>query len=91
MARAFTAHGSYVGEGSALPFGVRCLSRHPNLPIFAYIANTATYAPPAVISHGLTKEKKVPEGEIEVAIRHRKLFEMDPAQHTYEEPENEQT
>jgi phage-related protein len=43
----------------------------------------------AVISHGLTKEKKVPEGEIEVAIRHRKLFEMDPAKHTYEESENE--
>jgi len=43
----------------------------------------------AVISHGLTKEKKVPEGESEVAIRHRKLFEIDPAQHTYEEPENE--
>lgn len=43
----------------------------------------------AVISHGLTKEKKVPEREIEVAIRHHKLFEMDPAKHTYEEPENE--
>ena len=43
----------------------------------------------AVISHGLTKEKEVPEREIEVAIRHRELFEMAPAKYTYEEPENE--
>jgi phage-related protein len=43
----------------------------------------------AVISHGLTKEKQVPGREIEVAIRHRKLFEKNPAKHTYEEPGNE--
>jgi phage-related protein len=43
----------------------------------------------AVISHGLTKEKQVPDREIEVAIRHRKLFEKDPAKYTYEEPDNE--
>jgi len=42
----------------------------------------------AVISHGLTKEKKVPDREIEVAIRHRKLFEKNPAKYTYEEPDN---
>lgn len=43
----------------------------------------------AVISHGLTKEKQVPEREIEVAIRHRRLFEKDPAKYTYEEPDHE--
>jgi phage-related protein len=43
----------------------------------------------AVISHGLTKEKQVPDREIEMAIRHRKLFEKDPARYTYEEPDHE--
>ena len=43
----------------------------------------------AVISHGLTKEKQVPDREIAVAIRHRKLFETNPAKYTYEEPDNE--
>ena len=43
----------------------------------------------AVISHGLTKEKQVPDREIEVAIRQRKLFEKNPAKYTYEEPDNE--
>jgi len=43
----------------------------------------------AVISHGLTKEKRVPDREIEVAIRHRKLFETNPAKYTYEEADNE--
>ncbi len=43
----------------------------------------------AIISHGLTKEKRVPDREIEVAIRHRKLFETNPAQYTYEEADNE--
>jgi hypothetical protein len=43
----------------------------------------------AVISHGLTKEKQVPEREIELAIRRRDLFETNPAKHTYEEPDHE--
>ena len=47
------------------------------------------YQQMAVISHGLTKEKQVPEREIEVAIRHRKLFETNPAKYTYEEPDHE--
>ena len=40
----------------------------------------------AVISHGLTKEKQVPDREIQQAIRHRTLFVQNPAKHTYEEP-----
>ncbi len=43
----------------------------------------------AVVSHGLTKEKEVPEREIELAFRHRSLFEKDPAKYTYEEPDHE--
>jgi phage-related protein len=43
----------------------------------------------AVISHGLTKEKQVPGREIELAVRHRELFEKDPAKYTYEEPDHE--
>ena len=43
----------------------------------------------AVISHGLTKEKEVPDREIELAIRHRELFAKDPAKYTYEEPDHE--
>ena len=43
----------------------------------------------AVISHGLTKEKEVPEREIQLAIRHRERFEKDPAKYTYEEPDHE--
>jgi len=43
----------------------------------------------AVISHGLTKEKEVPEREIQLAIRHCELFEKDPAKYTYEEPDHE--
>ena len=43
----------------------------------------------AVISHGLTKQKQVPDREIELAIFHRKLFEKNPAKFTYEEPDHE--
>ncbi len=43
----------------------------------------------AVISHGLTKEKQVPEREIDLAIRHSKLFVTSPAKYTYEEPDHE--
>ena len=43
----------------------------------------------AVISHGLTKEKQVPDREIELAIRRRDLFRRDPAKFTYAEPDYE--
>ena len=47
------------------------------------------YRQMAVISHGLTKEKQVPDREIDVAIRHRTLFETNSAKYTYEEPDHE--
>lgn len=37
----------------------------------------------AVISHGLVKEKAVPEKQIERAIRHKALFQVDSRRHTY--------
>ena len=38
----------------------------------------------AILAHSLTKEDKVPEAEIERAIRRKKLFEANPKAHTYE-------
>lgn len=39
----------------------------------------------AVIAHALTKEDKVPEGDIERALKRKKYFEQDPPGHSYEE------
>lgn len=38
-----------------------------------------------VLSHGITKESKVPAKEIERAVQHKKAFEKDPKSHTYVE------
>jgi len=39
----------------------------------------------AVLSHGLKKEGKVPDIEIERAIRNRAKFERNPDLHSYRE------
>jgi phage-related protein len=39
----------------------------------------------AVVSHGLVKERIVPQKEIDRAVQRKKRFEADPKQHTYEE------
>ena len=39
----------------------------------------------AVLSHGLTKEGKVSDAEIERAIKRRQQFEQNPEIHTYRE------
>lgn len=39
----------------------------------------------AVLAHGLTKEKAVPDRDIELAARHKGRFEASPVRHTYEE------
>ena len=39
----------------------------------------------AVISHGLVKEKTVPQREIDLAIRRKSIYESDPEKHTYRE------
>ncbi len=38
-----------------------------------------------VLAHGLTKEGKVPDAEIERAIQRKAAFEKDPKRHTYTE------
>ena len=43
------------------------------------------YGKQAVLSHGLTKESVVPQGEIDLAIRHKKQFDENPQKHTHEE------
>jgi phage-related protein len=37
----------------------------------------------AVVSHGLTKERRVPPGDIEEAIRRKTRFEANAARHTF--------
>ena len=39
----------------------------------------------AVVSHGLTKEKEVPDKEIDLAVERKRRFEADPKKHTYGE------
>lgn len=39
----------------------------------------------AVLSHHLTKEKKVPTEEIDLAVRRKEKFEKDPEKHTFSE------
>jgi len=39
----------------------------------------------AVISHGLVKEKTVPQRQIDLAIRRKSIYESDPEKHTYRE------
>jgi phage-related protein len=41
----------------------------------------------AILGHALTKEDKVPKADIERAIRRKKAFEENPAQHSYSEEE----
>ncbi|MDF1526720.1 MAG: type II toxin-antitoxin system RelE/ParE family toxin [bacterium] len=43
------------------------------------------YGRTAVISHGLIKEKEVPSREIELTIKRRSMYAMDPEKHTYRE------
>jgi hypothetical protein len=38
-----------------------------------------------VVSHGITKEDKVPAKEIEKAIARKRKFEADPEKHTHAE------
>jgi phage-related protein len=39
----------------------------------------------AVISHGLTKEKELPDKEIDLALDRKRRFESDPHKHTHGE------
>lgn len=39
----------------------------------------------AVLSHGLIKERQVPPKEIDLAIKRKREFQLDPDKHTHEE------
>jgi len=39
----------------------------------------------AVLSHGITKEQRIPPREIDKAIENKKRFTANPKQHTFEE------
>ncbi len=39
----------------------------------------------AILAHALTKEDKVPDVDIDRALMRKKLFEKNPAEHTYAE------
>ena len=38
-----------------------------------------------VVSHGIVKERLVPQREIELALQRKEQFNADPIKHTYEE------
>jgi len=40
----------------------------------------------AVVSHGIVKEDAVPPRQIELALRRKHHYELDPESHTYSEP-----
>ena len=44
----------------------------------------------ALLTHALTKEKKVPDRDIERAIQRKRLYEKDPVAHRYREPRGDQ-
>jgi len=37
-----------------------------------------------VLAHGITKERRVPDREIDLALRHKRQFEANPVKHTLE-------
>ncbi len=37
----------------------------------------------AILGHALTKEDRVPKGDIERAVRRKKAYQADPATHTH--------
>lgn len=43
------------------------------------------YGKVAVISHGITKEGRVPPGEIDLAVERKRRFAGAPEKHTYQE------
>jgi phage-related protein len=42
----------------------------------------------AILGHALAKEARVPNADIERALRRKKAFEADPFGHSYSEEEN---
>ncbi|MBW3623781.1 MAG: type II toxin-antitoxin system RelE/ParE family toxin [Armatimonadetes bacterium] len=51
--------------------------------LYFFHRRTATAA---ILAHGLTKEDRVPDRDIDLAVRRKARFEADPDAHTYQEP-----
>ena len=45
----------------------------------------------ALLTHGLTKEKAVPDADIDRAVERKRRYEADPDTHRYEPPEEQDT
>ncbi|MBI3325129.1 MAG: hypothetical protein HYZ81_00275 [Nitrospinae bacterium] len=54
---------------------------HGLTPVGIYFFHSQTVA---ILAHALTKEGEIPDSDLERAIRRKRAFERDPAQHTYE-------
>ena len=42
----------------------------------------------AILAHGLTKEKEVPDADIDRALSRKAVFEKDPVRHSYQEEDS---
>jgi len=69
----------YLGDGI---YELRIKRQNANYRILYFFHENR-----AVISHGFMKQQdKVPEKEIEIAIKNKAKFLANPEKHTYEEP-----
>ena len=62
-------------------YELRVRLRHVNYRILYFFHGKA----PVVVSHGLTKEQRVPPREVRRALERKRRFEQNPRAHTYEE------
>lgn len=68
-------HAAYLKNGI---YELRAHEQHVNYRILYFFHQQGT----VVLSHGITKERRVPPIEIRRAIRRKQAFERDPARHT---------
>ncbi len=70
-------------EADTLRAGIhelRFRSRRVNYRLLYFFHNNA-----AIVTHGITKEGKVPDREVDLAVDRMQLFISDPAKHTHKE------
>jgi len=60
---------------------LRCRNRNVHYRILYFFSGQNV----AVLSHGLTKEDKVPDGEIDKAVKHKELVDSDLEKYTTDE------
>jgi phage-related protein len=69
-------HADYLRDGI---YELRTRTGHVNYRLLYFFHGRDV----AVLAHGLTKEDKVPEADIERAIQRRQRYEQDPAGHRH--------